>query len=275
MSGFHIVALAEEQSADLDIVMSLDDGAREQALAATPANGQARYLQAAGAAVVPVRGVLLDEWSAAGPYRGATGYNYIRLAVEEAAFNPNVSITVLDINSPGGLVSGMQETASVIEAAGKSGTGKPIVALIRSLGASAAYALSAATDMIIASDSAHVGSIGARMQHISIQRLAENVGLKVTDITSHPKKADVSFFSDLSPSARARLQEGVDDAAAAFVDLVARRRGISADAVNALEAAVFPVRSTTGRKTALDHKLIDAVASADTALAEIVRLSRR
>lgn len=275
MSGYHIVALAEDHGDAFDLVMSLDDGAREQALAATPANGQARYLQAAGAAVVPVRGVLLDEWSAAGPYRGATGYNYIRTAVAEAARSPDISVTVLDIASPGGLVSGMQETADVIEAAGRGAGGKPVVALIRSIGASAAYALSSAADLIIASDSAMVGSIGARIQHVSMQRIIENYGIKVTDIASHAKKADISPFADLSPAGRARLQESVDDAAASFVQLVARRRGISVDAVNALEAAVFPARSTTGRKTALDHKLIDSVVSADTALAEIVRVSRR
>lgn len=275
MNRYDIVAIDEQFSGDLLAVLKLDADMREKALSVIPAAGAARYIQAANAAIVPIRGVLLDEWSARGPVWGATGYNYIRAAVEEAAADPNVSATVLDISSPGGLVSGMLETFASIEGVGKKKSGKPVCAVIRSVGASAAYALACAADSIIASDSAIVGSIGARISHISLQRAFENAGIKVTDITSHALKADVSPFTDLSPAARERLQSSVDDAAATFVALVARRRNMTVSAVNALEAATFPARSSSGRKTALDLKLVDAVAPADQAIAEILRLSRR
>lgn len=180
----------------------------------------------------------------------------------------------MDVDSPGGMVSGLHETCGVIEAKGAENTGKPIFTVARSLCCSAAYALAAASDHIMAGPSSAVGSIGVRLAHVSMQGALESAGIKVTEISSHPGKTLGSPYSDLSTAARAQLQADVDDCAAAFVRLVARRRNLSPASINALDAASLPVTSATGRKTALAAGLIDGVIAADEALAVIGNLSR-
>jgi signal peptide peptidase SppA len=272
--NFEVIALAEERLGQLEPILAFTAHQREQALAAAPANNSPAFIRAANVAVVPVRGILLDEWSPAGPKWGATGYNFIRNAVADARADSAIKVTVLDIDSPGGLVSGMAETAAVIERSTIMRTGKPVIAVIRSYGASAAYALACCADHVVASDSSIVGSIGARLVHVSIEKALDEAGIRVTEIASHPGKADGSPFRDLSPTARVRLQASVDDSAAAFAQLVARNRKLTIAAVNDLDAQVFPARSASGQRTALGVGLVDAVLAADDALVEIGRMSR-
>jgi len=63
--------------------------------------------------------------------------NHRRRQIESTARDSSVKATLLDIDSPGGLVSGMAETAASIERSGMLKTGKPVFAVIRSYGASA------------------------------------------------------------------------------------------------------------------------------------------
>ena len=271
--NFYVAAIADERIGALDAIASLGPRQREEAMLARPVSGNASFDRVKGAAIIPVRGVLLDEWSPAGPKWGATGYNYIRSAVAEASADRSVTATILDIDSPGGLVSGMIETARAIEAASMNGSGKPIFAVIRSIGASAAYALAANTDRIVASDSAEVGSIGARLVHVSVAGAMERAGVKITDISSHPGKILGSAYSDLSASAREEFQAAIDDTGAMFASMVARRRGIGVDAVNSLDGRMFPAQSSTGRKTAVEAGLVDIVMSSEQALSGIASLS--
>lgn len=276
MDYYELVALADGSAPLLQDVLSLSAEAREQALTAELPAGVKRYAVAGGVGVVPVRGVLLDEWSPFGPRYGATGYNYITAAAREAAADSSIGAVVLDINSGGGLYSGAPEAAASLRTLSKKGGGtKPLIAVIRSTGASAAYMLGAPADLVFAQPSARVGSIGAKIMHISVERALANNGIKVEEITSAALKADVSMFKDLTAETRARLQEGVDDAARQFIEQVAAYRGLKADDVAGLQAAVLPARSWVGRKTALDAGLIDAVVSADEAIAEVMRQHRR
>ena len=274
IGSFRTVALAEGHAAVLATVLSISPKQREQAISAGSLVSAASLPATGKAAIIPIRGVLLDEWSGNGPKWGATGYNYIRSAVALARADSSVKAVVLDIDSPGGLVSGLAETCSVIERAGAEQTGKPIVAVIRSMGCSAAYALAASTDHLMASPSSEVGSIGARLVHVSMQGALEAAGVKVTEITSHAGKGLGSPYSDLSSAARAQLQASVDDSGSAFAQRVARRRNLPLAAVNALNAASLPVTSATGRQTAFAAGLIDGVVAADEALRIIGTLSR-
>ncbi|PHQ62777.1 MAG: hypothetical protein COC10_09675 [Sphingobium sp.] len=264
IDGFAIVSLAEERHGALAAVAALSASQREEALASQSKAG--RFPSVGANAVIPIRGVLLDEWSSAGPMWGATGYNYVRAAVRDAATSSDDCI-VLDIDSPGGLVSGLDETVRAIEEASAA---KPVLAVIRSFGCSAAYALACGADRIVASDSSTVGSIGARLTHVSLAGALDRAGVRVTEISSHPGKSLGTPYADLSEKARDELQASVNDSAAGFVALVARRRKLSVSAVNALDASSFPARSATGRPTALSVGLVDALQSADDVIRDIV-----
>lgn len=274
MTYFEVVSLLEERTGDLEAVLTLEAQKREDALSAAAPTGPTFFMREGSAAIIPVRGVLLDEWSPYGPRWGATGYNYVRNAVEQAAGDSNVRAIIMDYDSPGGLVAGVEETSNVIERNGKRYSGKPIFSVMRSTCASACYNLASNGDTLIASPSTRVGSIGAKLTHISLQGMLERGGVKVTEIASHAGKADTGPYKDLSDTAKARLEAEVKDAAEIFVQRVARRRRMSVKEVHALNAEVFPAQSAAGRKTALAAGLIDHVASADDVVREILSQSR-
>ncbi len=76
-----------------------------------------------------------------------------------AASNPNIAAIVLQIDSPGGEVSGTQQLADVIKS-----VQKPVVAFVDGMMASAALWIGSAADEIIASTPQDIiGSIGTMM----------------------------------------------------------------------------------------------------------------
>ena len=123
---------------------------------------------------VPVEGVLLNSCDET--FGGMiTGYNYIQDAVEAGIADTAVKGILLDVDSPGGTVSGLQETIDQIES-----SGKPTRAIIHDSGYSAAYALSSATDGIDISKSGGAGSIGVVWRHANRSRQVEQEGVDVT-----------------------------------------------------------------------------------------------
>ena len=108
-------------------------------------------------AVVPIQGVLDKRVSEMAKSSGAMGMDDIEKMLGEALTDDSISGILLDVDSPGGSVTGVPELAAKIAAASNQ---KPIVAYTDSLMASAAYWLSAGANAIFAAESATVGSIG-------------------------------------------------------------------------------------------------------------------
>ena len=82
--------------------------------------------------------------------------------VNALANDPAVGMIVLDVDSPGGVVTGTPEAADAIYAAAKR---KKVVALVNPLCASAGYWLASQASEIIAVPSADIGSIGVYQLH--------------------------------------------------------------------------------------------------------------
>ena len=104
--------------------------------AAAPGSGSAK--PAGVVAVIPVFGVISHRAhmvaDICGP--GGTSTEMLQQTIRGAVNDPNVKAIVLDIDSPGGSVFGVQELADEIFAARST---KPILASANSLAASAAY----------------------------------------------------------------------------------------------------------------------------------------
>lgn len=101
--------------------------------------------------VIPVHGVIAKGW------RGDVSPLAIENAVNWSLGNPNVRAIVLDIDSPGGGVTGLTEAASTIFAAREQ---KPIVAVAAHQATSAALWLGSAAGELVVSPSGEIGSIG-------------------------------------------------------------------------------------------------------------------
>jgi capsid assembly protease len=186
-----------------------------------------------GVGFLTIRGPLFQRWGFEAWWYGGTSYDVIRRAFDLLMNDGTVTRVVLDIDSPGGMVSGCFELADHIFAA--RGT-KPIDAVANDSAFSAAYVIASACDSISLPNSGGVGSVGVVATHVDVSRYEDRIGVTYTNIIAGDKKADYSPHAPLSESARVDLQAEVDRLATIFVDTVARNRGIDADAVRALQA---------------------------------------
>lgn len=188
-----------------------------------------------GVAHVGVRGELVAE-NGIGPMSGFTGYDGISASVQSADADPAIRGILLDIDSPGGEVASLYECASILMA--RRGT-KPMRAMIRGLGCSAAYALAACADEITLHDLGWAGSIGTISMHADFSGSLEQDGIKVTMFTAGAHKADGNPFEPLPDSVAREIQAMVDIANSRFVAHVAAARGLSVDSVIAQQAQIY------------------------------------
>jgi signal peptide peptidase SppA len=176
-------------------------------------------------AVLPIYGIvshrmhLMRNVSSSG-----TSTEAVAAAFRQVVRDPDVGAVVLDVDSPGGSVFGVQELADEIHAA--RGT-KPVVAVASSVAASAAYWIASQADELVVTPSGEVGSIGVIAAHDDVSKAAETKGVKRTFITAGRHKAEGNPFEPLSDEARAYIQASVDRYYDAFVRSVARGRKVS------------------------------------------------
>ena len=102
-----------------------------------------------------------------------TDYASVRASVRRALADPSVRTVDLVIDSPGGSVLGLPETADVIHAANRV---KPVRAFVTGIAASAAYWLASQASTITLTPSGEVGSVGVLDIHADISKALENSG---------------------------------------------------------------------------------------------------
>lgn len=214
-----------------------------------------------GVAVVPVAGMLLKRPPWWARWFGATGYEDIAAQVATAIDSPDVRAVLLWIDSPGGEVAGMFETADVIAAAARQ---KPVVALADEMATSAAYMLAAPAGSIMATSTAWLGSIGVIATHVEVSKADRLAGYTYTVAFAGARKADGHPHLPLSEAARDGMNATVDRLFGRFVDAVAAvRPKLSADAIRDLEAGTFQGADAIG------VNLADGLGTLDDVLAAI------
>jgi signal peptide peptidase SppA len=184
--------------------------------------------QGGAVAVIPLQGTLAPRAGAMAESSGVTGLERWTSNLRSAIADPSVGSVVIDIDSPGGSVFGVQETFDAIRALRG---GKPIVAVANSMAASAAYWLASAADELVVTPSGEVGSIGVIAAHEDLSAALDRAGVKVSLITAGKYKAEGSPFEPLSAETREFIQSRVDDYYGMFTRAVARGRGTTATAV--------------------------------------------
>lgn len=269
-----IVAFDGRESPELlNVVMDLAQGTAipdsrlsglfsgSQALASNRTN----MIPTAGAkgkvtAIVSVRGVALYDIEAQ-PYAFST--QKLARTVTELANDPAVNAIALDINTPGGAVTGTKEAGDAIYAARSR---KGIVAIVNPLCASAGYWLASQCSEIVAIPSAAVGSIGVFQLHFDQSEMLAGIGIKPTFIFAGPHKTEANSLEPLSPAAKQFLQNKVDKIYVDFVGAVARGRNTTASAVR----SQFGGGRCLSSRDALSANMIDRIETADRALAQIL-----
>lgn len=151
-----------------------------------------------------------------------TSYASIRQSVKRQLADPTVRTIDLLIDSPGGSVLGLPETADAIHAANKQ---KPVRAFVTGIAASAAYWLASQASTVTLTPSGEVGSVGVLDLSVDISKALESSGVKVNAVSSTPEKIERAPFVPLSDDARAHMQAGVNRWYGDFLSAIRRGRG--------------------------------------------------
>ena len=212
-------------------------------------DSEAAYTVENGVATIDVRGLLVPETSSDYRSWGVTGYANLADYIQQANDDYTVTSIVLDVDSGGGYVAGLDGiTESIYQSA------KPIETFVSGDMYSAAYWLGASTSKVTASKQSGVGSIGVYVVHTEESGWLERYGEKVSLFRSGKWKAAFNSFMPLTDDEKTRLQEGVDESASIFFNHVAAQRNVDAKTVKGWEGDIF---------TAVKAKelgLIDAIA---------------
>ncbi len=217
------------------------------------------YINDNGVAIIPVRGPLMKGRGGIFSFLfGASSTDTIHQAFSQALNDDQVHAIVFLIDSPGGLIGGIQELSTAIyEGRGK----KPISAFTDGDMASAAYWIgSAASDVYISGNTNRVGSIGVVTLHVDESKANEKYGETITEIYAGKYKRIASPYQPLSDEGRQYLQGQVDYLYSVFIDDIAKNRGVSPETVltNMADGRIF-----IGNQ-AIEAGLVDGVSAMDS-----------
>lgn len=197
-------------------------------------DSESAYTVENGVATIDVRGLLVPETSSDYRSWGVTGYANLADYIQQANDDYTVTSIVLDIDSGGGYVAGLDGiTESIYQSA------KPIETFVSGDMYSAAYWLGASTSKITASNQSGIGSIGVYVVHTEESGWLERYGEKVSLFRSGRWKAAFNSFMPLSDEEKTRLQEGVDESASIFFNHVAAQRNLDVKTIQGWEGDDF------------------------------------
>lgn len=197
----------------------------------TPKNSEiVQYKVIDGVAHIPISGELTPhaETDICGAYTAKvlTEYGFIQAATIQAEDDPAVREIAFDIDSPGGYVSGLDETAQIMGM-----VTKPTVAYVGNQAASAAYWLASQADKIVAlSPASQVGSIGVAVEEFDDDQAlaAEGIAHRVYTSTDAPDKRPDTKTAE----GQAKIVSNLDALHSVFVRRVAEGRKVPVEKVN-------------------------------------------
>lgn len=213
-------------------------------------------------AILPLMGTITQRANLLQEYSGGTSVQLWQAAFREAMADKSVATILIQIDSPGGSVYGIQELAEEIYQARDF---KRVVAIADGMAASAAYWIGAAASQFSVTPSGEVGSIGVVAMHVDYSRQLDEEGIAVTFIHAGQKKVEGNPYQPLAADARDFQQSRVDDYYRAFVGAVARGRGVTSKKVE----ADFGQGRVFGAERAKAVGMVDRIETMTQALARL------
>lgn len=205
-------------------------------------------------AIVPIRGALMHHADLF-----LDSYDEIKERVATALLSSPKAV-VLAIDSPGGLMSGMIDTAREIKALALA-AGIPLYSYVDGGACSAAYALATIGEKIFVPETGEVGSIGVLDARLDISKQNQAYGIRYEFITSGARKADGNPNLPITDEELIDRQQKVDAFCNIFFSFVCESRAVSMEQLHELQA-----RTTHGQE-AVKMGLADAVCTLDEVIA--------
>ena len=172
--------------------------------------------------------------------------------------DPRFRSVVLDIDSGGG---GASASDYIYRAAKRLAGRKPVVAVIRGIGASGGYMIACAAHRIVAAPGSIIGSIGVISVRPALEQLLERAGIGVNVNKSGKFKDLGAPWREATEEEDAKLQELIDDTYDSFVGVVADSRDMSRERVRELATGEVYLAPR-----ALEVGLVDEIGDLDLAL---------
>ncbi len=222
----------------------------------------ARYRIQNGVALIDVMGILAHRSGNMNPDSSAIqSYERISEQLRAALSDQSITTILLQLDSPGGEVSGAFQLAEQIM---QGRSVKPIHALANDIAASAAYLIGSAATTLTVSPTGQIGSIGVVLRHLDVSQAMEKEGVKITFIHAGAHKVDGNPYQPLPEAVKAQLQTDVNHYYDLFVQTVAKQRSLNPQQIKDTEARMFIADE------ALHRGLVDAVEQPHTWLQRLM-----
>lgn len=173
-------------------------------------------------------------------------------ALQAAFENSDVKEVALFIDSPGGAPAEAERIGAYLKAQSQK-TGKPTVAVISNLGASAAYLTAIHADSVVSGRYSLVGSIGAVVQSWGVDKVLKKLDVEQRVFASGQFKTMLNPFQPLNGATADKVQAMADNAGAVFAADVATMRG------SRLKLADYATGEVWAGETALQYGLVDTL----------------
>lgn len=242
--------------------------AEPRAAGQRPPTRASSRVQGGAIAVIPVHGSIVQRAGMMTEWCGGTSTQQISAALAEARNDETVGQVLMEFDTPGGSVYGVGELSDEIHEARKT---KPVVGIANSLSASAGYWLMAQCSECYVSPGGEVGSIGVWTAHEDLSKALEAEGVHITLVSAGRYKVEGNPYEPLDRDAAGFMQSRVEDYYGAFVDAVARGRGVAAGTVrNGMGQG-----RVLGARQALAEKMVDGVLTLEQLIAQMRDGKRR
>ena len=154
--------------------------------------------------------------------------------LEDAEKRANIKAVLLEINSPGGGAVASDEIASQIKL-----MKKPVVTVIREVGASGGYWIASASDHIIANRMSITGSIGVISSYLEFSELMKEYGVGYERLIAGKYKDLGSPFRKLETQEKNLLQGKINKIHDFFIQEIATNRKLKENEVKKLATGEF------------------------------------
>ena len=154
-----------------------------------------------------------------------TASEYIAYMIDQAEKSDNIHAILLEVDSPGGEPVAGEEIAHAVR-----DSAKPVVSMIRQIGASAGYWAISGSDRIFASRNSDIGSIGVTASYL--QNVYEDK--EFVDLSSGKYKDTGNPDKRITDEERALVKRDIQIIHTNFVEEVAENRNLPIEDVRAL-----------------------------------------
>ncbi|HLD01147.1 MAG TPA: signal peptide peptidase SppA [Candidatus Nanoarchaeia archaeon] len=184
-------------------------------------------------ALIQIKGVISSE---TGSMLGSATVSSSEIIefIEDADNNEQFKVILLEINSPGGSAVASDEIAAAVKR-----TSKPVVAIIREMGASGGYWIASAADYVMANRMSITGSIGVISSYLEFSGLMEDYGVGYERLVAGENKDMGTPYQKLNPAQQKLMQGKLDQIHDFFIQEVAENRQMDIVEVQNLATGEF------------------------------------